>query len=195
MKAYSIMTFKLFVLHVLVILLSNYLVQIPFESFGIQTTWGMFTFPILVLATDLTVRLSGARQARRIVNTAYFPAILISIYLADIRVGLASASAYWVGQILDIFIFQKLISRTKHWWVAPFISTTLSNITDTYLFFYLAFHNSSNAFMSENCLKIATVDLTFKIIISTTFFLPLYKGLLHIILKQHASNLKSFDKA
>ena len=51
---------KLVLLHVVVITVSNALVAIPVEIFGIKLTWAAFTFPLVVLATDLTVRLLGA---------------------------------------------------------------------------------------------------------------------------------------
>ncbi|GAM65948.1 putative preQ0 transporter [Vibrio ishigakensis] len=53
--------------HLLVIASSNYLVQLPFTVFGFHTTWGAFTFPFIFLATDLTVRIFGAKLARRII--------------------------------------------------------------------------------------------------------------------------------
>lgn len=47
--------------HLLVITSSNYLVQLPISIFGFHTTWGAFSFPFIFLATDLTVRIFGAR--------------------------------------------------------------------------------------------------------------------------------------
>lgn len=47
--------------HLLVIISSNYLVQLPVSVFGFNTTWGAFSFPFIFLATDLTVRIFGAR--------------------------------------------------------------------------------------------------------------------------------------
>ena len=49
----------LVLVHIALIIASNYLVQIPFEWMGVQTTWGAFTFPLVFVATDLTVRLLG----------------------------------------------------------------------------------------------------------------------------------------
>ena len=45
------------IFHIVTITASNYLVQIPFQFFGMHTTWGAFTFPFIFLATDLTVRI------------------------------------------------------------------------------------------------------------------------------------------
>jgi len=175
---------KLLVFHLLIITLSNYLVQFPFESFGFISTWGMFTYPLLILASDLTVRLSNENQAKQIVTFAYLPAIMISVYLENLRIGIASASAYFIGQILDIFIFQKIRKTTKQWWIAPLMGSFISNIFDTYFFFFIAFYKSSDKFMANSWLKIATNDLLFKILISTIVFLPLYGILLKIFIKK-----------
>ncbi len=73
-KALSILVF----FHVLIIVSSNYLVQIPFTIFSVHTTWGAFTFPFVFLATDLTVRIFGASLARKIIFVVMIPALLLS---------------------------------------------------------------------------------------------------------------------
>jgi queuosine precursor transporter len=88
---------KLWIFHILVIAVSNYLVQFPQSFGGVSFTWAMFTFPLVVLATDLTVRLLGRGAARTVVGFAYIPAIAISVYLTDWRIGFASGTAYLVG--------------------------------------------------------------------------------------------------
>ena len=73
------MLMKLVILHVGVIVVSNALVAIPVEIFGIKLTWAAFTFPIVVVATDLTIRLLGKQIARSTIAVAYPFAILGSI--------------------------------------------------------------------------------------------------------------------
>ena len=116
-------TSKLLLLHLLIITASNYLVQFPCQFFSFNATWGMFTYPLLILASDLTVRFANQRQAEKIVAYAYLPAIIISVCLANLRIGIASATAYFTCQILDIFIFQEIRQKTKQWWIAPFIGS------------------------------------------------------------------------
>lgn len=190
------------VFHILIIASSNYLVQFPISIFGFKATWGAFTFPFIFLATDLTVRLFGANMARRIVFYAMAPALLVS-YLITIgfrhgmwmgadtlfsfdlfvfRIALASFAAYVVGQVLDIFVFNKLRQR-KHWWYAPVASSVFGNLIDTYTFFFIAFYKTSDVYLAENLVEIATVDYIFKIAISGLFFLPLYKIMLDRITK------------
>ena len=150
---------KLVLFHIIVIALANYLVQFTDTFLGYDFTWAMFIFPLVILASDLTVRLSNQLSARVIVAIAYIPAILISAYLADWRIGLASGTAYLVGQMIDISIFQKVRQVLQQWWVAPLISTLFANIIDTYIFYSAAFYQSTNAFMAEHWVDLSLIHI------------------------------------
>jgi len=52
---------RLVFLQVFIITISNFLVSIPLEIFTIKLTWSAFTFPVVVLATDLTIRVLGKK--------------------------------------------------------------------------------------------------------------------------------------
>ncbi len=189
--------------HILIIAASNYLVQFPFEVFGFHTTWGAFTFPFIFLATDLTVRIFGQRLARRIIFWVMLPALALSYAVSVLfhegawtgwaalasfngfvgRIALASFAAYALGQLLDIFVFNKL-RRLKSWWIAPTASTFLGNALDTLVFFSVAFYASSDAFMAANWREIAFIDYLFKLVICTLFFLPAYGILLNMLTKK-----------
>ncbi len=190
------LTCKLALLHVVVIALANYTVQFTGNVFGHHFTYAMFVFPVVVLATDLTVRLSGQRTARIIVALAYIPAILLSAWLADWRIGIASGTAYLTGQLLDISIFQRVRDRYPAWWTAPLVSTLLANVIDTYIFYSAAFYRSRDAFMSEHWVGLANVDLVFKIIIGIVLFLPAYGVLLAFMqsrMQRHQSRITPED--
>ena len=172
---------KLVGVHVFIIALSNWAVQfggvLPFID--AKFTWGMFTFPLIVVATDLTVRLTNKYQARSVVALAFVPAIIVSAWIASPMIGFASALAYLLGQLLDVSVFQRIREKwTEVWWVAPAISTVFANILDTYAFFYAAFAHNDIPFMREHWLEIATTDVVFKIITSFVLFLPVYGVLL-----------------
>ena len=188
--------------HIFIIIASNYLVQLPISLFGWHTTWGAFSFPFIFLATDLTVRLLGKQSARRVIARVMLPALLASygvsvlfqegayrgvgalLELNDfvLRISLASFCAYVVGQLLDIQIFDRL-RRLPHWWIAPSASMLFGTLVDTFVFFSVAFWNSSNAFMAANWVEIATVDYVIKLGISWALFVPLYGVLLSAILR------------
>lgn len=189
--------------HIIVITSSNYLVQLPVAIFGFQTTWGAFTFPFIFLATDLTVRIFGAPLARRIILAVMVPALVISYAISSLfyqgqwqgigalghfnlfvaRIACASFMAYALGQILDVHVFNRL-RKGRRWWVAPTVSTLFGNLSDTMAFFFIAFHHSTDPFMAANWVEIATVDYTFKLLISLLFFLPMYGVLLNMLLKR-----------
>jgi queuosine precursor transporter len=186
--------------HIIVIAASNYLVQLPVQIFGLQTTWGAFSFPFIFLATDLTVRIFGSAEARKIIFGAMIPALFISYLLSVMffegsfqgfatlatlntfvfRIALASFTAYLLGQLIDIKIFARLRENRK-WWVAPAASTLLGNLFDTIIFFSIAFWASSDGFMAAHWPEIATVDYGFKLFISLLLFLPMYGVLLRML--------------
>ena len=168
--------------HCLIIALSNYLVQFPINIFGLDYTIGTFTFPIIVLATDLTVRLSNATNARKVIGYAFIPAFIISYIFADFRIAIASVLAYSIGQLLDVFVFSKVRDRvgddgfnlSSYWFLAPAISTFFAQLIDTYLFYGVAFYNSADDFMRENWDVIAFNDFILKLLVCYLAFLPIY---------------------
>ncbi|WP_313087111.1 7-cyano-7-deazaguanine/7-aminomethyl-7-deazaguanine transporter [Pseudomonas sp.] len=188
--------------HVLVIIASNYLVQLPITLFGWHTTWGAFSFPFIFLATDLTVRLLGKGPARRVIARVMLPALVASYAVSVLfheaafagfaalgafnlfvfRIAVASFLAYAFGQLLDIQVFDRL-RRLRQWWIAPSASTVFGNLLDTFLFFSIAFWHSDDAFMAANWVEIASVDYAIKLIISLALFVPLYGMLLNAIVR------------
>ncbi|MCP1604558.1 hypothetical protein SAMN05216577_11493 [Pseudomonas citronellolis] len=192
----------LVVFHLLVIIASNYLVQLPMTLFGWQTTWGAFSFPFIFLATDLTVRLLGKGPARRVIARVMLPALLASYVVSVLfqdggyrgfaalgefntfvaRIALASFLAYVLGQFLDIQVFDRL-RRLRQWWIAPVVSTLFGNLLDTFAFFSIAFWRSDNPFMAQHWVEIATVDYGVKLAVMLILFVPLYGVLLRAILQ------------
>ncbi len=168
--------------HCFIIAVSNYLVQFPISIFGLDYTIGTFTFPIIVLATDLTVRLSNASNARKVIGFAFVPAFIISYIFADFRIAIASVLAYSIGQLLDVFVFSKVRDRvgddglnlSSYWYLAPVVSTFFAQLIDTYLFYSVAFYNSTDDFMRDNWDLIAFNDFILKLVVCYLAFLPIY---------------------
>ena len=183
---------NLVILHTLVIAVSNYLVTIRFDLFpgaelplfgSFPLAAAAFTFPIVVVATDLTVRMVGKQAGRAVVAMAIIPAIVASVLvllaLGDehaYRVGLASGTAYAVGTMLDVYVFQHIRERMSAWWIAPAVSTVAANIIDTYAFFYTAFYPAPWVG------PVAFNNTLTKIVVGLIVFLPAY-GLLLKYLK------------
>ena len=186
------MLMKLVLLHVAVITVSNALVAIPVEIAGIKLTWAAFTFPLVVLATDLTVRMLGKSIARSTIVAAYPLAIIGSIAVVMLegapqsvamRIGLASATAYAIGTMLDVYVFQAIRERSNAWWAAPALSTIVANVIDTYSFFYVAFAGSLDAegnmsWIGANWHIVAQNNTLTKIVVGLVVFLPAYGILL-----------------
>ena len=130
--------------------------------------------------------------------TFSFPLAIISsvliLYIEDnpssvsLRIGTASALAYAIGVLIDINAFQLIREKYSSWWIAPALSTIVSNIIDSYTFFFIAFYKSDDTYMSQNWLEIAGTQTILKILIGLIFFLPTYGFLLSFFSKK----IKSF---
>ncbi len=192
--------------HILLLTLSNVLVQYPFACFGFYTTYGAFTYPAIFILTDLTTRLLGPQAARAVVFRSMLPGLIISyliasfiegadaeslygIHLIPLRIACACFTAYVVGQLLDVLVFQRY-RKHEAWWLAPALSSTVGNLVDTILFFSIAFYHCSHPFLSQHWPEIAAVDIGFKVLISLVGFVPIY-GVLLITLKESFVSLRT----
>ena len=63
--------FFLIIIHVFITTLSNALVAIPLNVYDFKITWGALIFPLVVVATDLTVRLVGKKIAQKTILFSY----------------------------------------------------------------------------------------------------------------------------
>jgi uncharacterized integral membrane protein (TIGR00697 family) len=180
-------------LHISITTLSNALVAIPIELLGYKITWSAFVFPLVVVATDLTVRLLGKSIAQKTIIYTYPLAIVSSILIVYLegnpqsvafRIGFASATAYALGILIDIYAFQFIREKYSAWWIAPALSTIISNVIDTYTFFFTAFSGSEDSYLASYWFEIAGNQTVLKIIIGLLFFLPAYGLLLNFLLKK-----------
>ena len=127
----------------LVVVASNVLVQYPLNGmlFGINLadllTWGAFTYPVAFLITDLPTRQFGPRYARIVVVAGFVVGVALSWYLSMPRIAIASGSAFLLGQLLDIAVFNRL--RRQAWWQAPLFASVIGSLLDTVIFFSFAF--------------------------------------------------------
>lgn len=137
----------------IVVVASNILVQYPLSGilFGINLsdllTWGAFTYPIAFLITDLTNRQFGPSIARRVVMAGFVVGVTLSFWTSIPRIAVASGTAYLIGQLLDIAVFNRL--RQQSWWRAPLAGSMFGSALDTALFFSIAFATTF-AFVGPN---------------------------------------------
>ena len=128
---------------VVVVTASNILVLYPVEAtlgpinLKDLLTWGAFTYPFAFLVSDLTNRHDGPRQARFVVLVGFLVGLALSFWLSTPRIAIASGSAFLIGQLLDIAVFQRL--RNRYWLVPPLSASLFGSLLDTAIFFTIAF--------------------------------------------------------
>ena len=166
--------YKLAILMGTVVVVSNYLVQFPIQKFGLSEilTYGAFSYPITFLITDLANRAYGKIVARKVVYIGFIIGILLTLFVStnfndiiSIRIAIGSGTAFFVAQNLDVQIFDRL--RKKRWFIAPLASSTLGSITDTFLFFSIAFYATGISWFT-----LALGDLTVKLLIALLMLIP-----------------------
>ena len=176
-KEHVFVWFLLLIAMACVIAISNYLVQFLLNDW---LTLAAFTYPIAFLITDLTNRIFGSPWARLVVLYGFIIGVALSFFTADIRIALASGTAFLVSQLLDVQVFQKF--RHSQWWQAPVFSSTIGSCVDTFLFFSIAFVATGVPWLT-----LAFGDLLAKAIMLLLLLLP-YKWLsLMLANKTHPS--------
>jgi len=157
-----------------VVLSSNYLVQFPIKYYGLEEilTYGAFTYPIAFLITDLANRSYGKLAARKIVYIGFIIGISFTLFfstnfsdLISVRIAIGSGTAFIVAQLLDVQIFDKL--RKREWFVAPFVSSFIGSLVDTFLFFSISFYGTGIAWVT-----LFVGDLTVKIFVALLMLVP-----------------------
>ena len=158
----------------LVVVISNYLVQFPIQHFGLSEilTYGAFSYPITFLITDLANRAYGKVVARKIVYVGFTIGVLLTLFVStnfsdviSIRIAVGSGVAFFIAQNLDVQIFDSL--RKKTWYVAPLTSSILGSITDTFLFFSIAFYATGIPWIT-----LSLGDLAVKILVALIMLIP-----------------------
>ena len=157
-----------------VVLTSNYLVQFPIKHYGLEEilTYGALSYPIAFLITDLANRSYGKEVARKIVYIGFALGVgftlLFSTNFADlisIRIAIGSGIAFLVAQLLDVQIFDNL--RKKEWYIAPFTSSIIGSIVDTFIFFSISFYATGVPWVT-----LSLGDLTVKIFVALIMLIP-----------------------
>ena len=166
----------------LVVALSNYLVQFPVTYMNLEEifTYGAFSYPVAFLITDLANRRYGKEIARKIVYIGFVLGLFLTLYfstdfsnLISKRIAIGSGTAFLVAQLLDVQVFDKL--RARAWFVAPFVSSLIGSVIDTFLFFSIAFYGTE-----INWITLSFGDLFVKIFVAIIMLIP-FKFLLSTV--------------
>ena len=173
-KSNSKLFFVLALSMAVMVAISNFLVQFPFNFFGMHEilTYGAFSYPITFLITDLSNRSFGKKVARKIVYLGFIVGVSLTLFLStnfsdliSIRIAIGSGSAFIIAQLIDVQVFDKL--RDKIWFVAPFVSSFIGSLIDTIIFFFIAFYNTDVSWIS-----LAFGDFSIKILMSLIMLIP-----------------------
>jgi len=157
-----------------VVLISNYLVQFPFNHFGLNEilTYGAFSYPIAFLITDLSNKKYGKQTAKKIVYIGFFLGVIFTFYfstnfsdLISIRIAIGSGTAFIIAQLIDVKIFDKL--RKEEWYIAPLVSSLIGSSIDTFIFFSISFYGTG-----INWITLGIGDLCVKIIVALFMLIP-----------------------
>jgi uncharacterized PurR-regulated membrane protein YhhQ (DUF165 family) len=158
----------------LVVVLSNYLVQFPIQYFELNEilTYGAFSYPVTFLITDLANRAYGKFVARKIVYVGFTIGVILTLFVStnfsdtiSIRIAIGSGVAFFISQNLDVQIFDAL--RKKIWYAAPLASSIIGSVTDTFLFFSIAFYATEIPWVT-----LAFGDLAVKLFIALVMLIP-----------------------
>lgn len=180
--------------HLTVILASNYLVTVSLTLpiLGLVKA-SMFTFPLIYVITDLTVRLLGKDLAANTILWAFVPAVLLTPVLNTVlgldpttalRIGIAAGVCYMVTTIMDANLFHWFREHISIWWIAPALAAIISITVDTYAFFAMAFHGGADPYMAVNWHIVASTHIFTKWLVSLAVLLPLYGLFLGFLAKK-----------
>lgn len=157
------------------------------NMFGMDTTLGSVMFGSIFLATDILTECYGVNEAKRGVVLAIFSAIVFlvcsqitlfytknAIDFADeplkqvlsinLRVACASLLMFFVANISDVFLYEKLriMTRGKKIWLRNNLSTIVCNCAENFLLIILGFYGM---FTFSQCMEIALTSSIIEIIV------------------------------
>lgn len=93
---------------------------------------GLFADVILILSAQLVLRYIPS-------EIDYAHSAMKTLFSLNIRISVASAIMYFVANMADVYIFNKLKSNGTKLWLRNNISTILCNCLENFGFFFLAY--------------------------------------------------------
>jgi uncharacterized integral membrane protein (TIGR00697 family) len=144
-------------------IIANILVCKSIELFSFTTNLGNILFASSFLATDIMSEKYGAKESRKAIilgvvsqvifvimtqiGLLYIPApedlaqeSMKGLFSINIRVSIASIVMYFVSNMADIYIFEKIKEKVPgKLWLRNNVATIISNCSENFFFAFLAF--------------------------------------------------------
>ena len=158
------------------------------NMFGVETTLGSVMFGSIFLATDILSECYSEREARKGILLGFFFSVLFilcsqmtliykagaldfidasmrQIFIVDFRVVSASLVMFFIANMADIFLYEKLREKTKgrYIWLRNNIATIICNCLENFLFVFLGFYGIYDFLQ---CLEIAYSVSLVEVIVS-----------------------------
>lgn len=171
MRSINLKTDLLLGFFIVSLVLANTLGTKIISLFGIRVSVGIFFIPLLFLITDIIAEVHGRQKAKAFVYISVFVLLftLLAMYLAiklnphsawpnqeayavvfgaSLRMTIASVIAFVISQFHDVWAFHYWKKRTKgkYLWLRNNLSTMGSQLIDTVIFMFIAFHNVAPKF-------------------------------------------------
>lgn len=145
-------------------ILANIITNKSAEFFGFSTACGTVVFASVFLATDILSEKYSKDDAKKAIHMAlasnialilitqilihYMPSStdfahdsMLLLFSGSLRISISSAIMFYVANLLDVYIFNKLKEKMKgkYMWIRNNISTVICNCVENFLFMILAF--------------------------------------------------------
>jgi len=156
--------------------------------FGISVSVGIFMVPLTFLITDIVSEVYGKKVVRDFIYLGVWTLVLVFIYSAffvylepnprysfnedytnifggSLRMIAASIIAFFLSQLHDVFIFEKIKQKTqgKYLWLRNNLSTMGSQLIDSTVFMFIAFYAITPKFTISFIISLIIPYYLFKI--------------------------------
>jgi len=140
-----------------------------FTAFGINASVGIFIVPLTYTLNDIIFEVHGKERAKSFMRAGFITLLFVfcftlvsillppagrfensnqaytQIFSTSLRIIVASLTAFWISERLDILIFQRLkekLAVNYGLWFRNNVSNIFSQFIDTVLFIFLAFYST-----------------------------------------------------
>lgn len=135
---------------------------------GANISVGIIALPFTFLINDIITEIAGKERARRVVRTGLYMLLLLfafvliarvlppagfyknaaaynSVFNNSLRIIIASLTAFFISEQLDIYVFSRIRQWLKRFlWLRSNASNILSMFVDTTVFIFIAFYMAAD---------------------------------------------------